>query len=247
MENPQSILITGATSGLGAGLAVAYAAPGVTLALSGRNATRLDAIVKECRARGAEVSSAVLDVQDVGKMREWVLACDAARPLDLVIANAGISNAGTDYGEEKEREVFAVNLFGVLNTVYPAMPLMKKRGRGQIVVMSSLASMLGIARAPAYSASKAAVKTFGEALRKKLRRYGVEVSVICPGFVKTPLTDVNNFGMPFLMSLEKAVPIMVGGLRKNRGLIAFPWIMYFPLWFLRLLPHKWAEYLTRHV
>jgi short-subunit dehydrogenase len=118
---------------------------------------------------------------------------------------------------------------------------MQKRKHGQIALMSSMAGIIhGLPRAPAYCASKAAVKSFGEGMRGKLRNVGIDVSVICPGFVKTPLTNINKYRMPFLISVEKASRIIVKGLARNKGLIVFPLRMYFLMWLLHLLPHKLA-------
>lgn len=228
MNGFTSILITGASSGLGAGLARAHAAPGVTLHLSGRDMARLDEVAGQCRAKGAEVHAAGLDVTDRAATAAWVEASESLRPLDLVIANAGIS-AGTGGGGEtaaQTRAIFAVNVDGVFNTVMPAIPLLRARRRGQIGIMSSLAGFRGFPGAPAYCASKAAVRVWGEGLRGELAPLGIGVSVICPGFVATPMTAVNRFSMPFLMDVERASAIMARGLAENRGRIAFPWPMH---------------------
>ncbi|MFN3078008.1 MAG: SDR family NAD(P)-dependent oxidoreductase [Alphaproteobacteria bacterium] len=238
MENPSSLLITGASSGLGAALALEYAASGVTLALGGRDSGRLEEVAAACRTRGAEATVSVVDVSDATAMRAWIHAADAKRPLDLVIANAGISG-GTGGGcepDDQARRIVAVNVDGVLNTVLPAIPLLRGRRRGQIAIMSSLAGFRGIPGAPAYCASKAAVRTWGEGLRGWLAPDGVEVSVLCPGYVRTPMTAVNRFPMPFLMPVEKAVAIIRRGLRRNRGRIAFPGPMAAAVWLLAALP-----------
>lgn len=225
---PSSVLITGASSGLGAGLARVLARHGATLHLSGRNAARLEEVAAGCRARGAEVHATVVDVTDRDAAARWVAASEAIRPLDLVIANAGIS-AGTSGGGESDdqaRAIFAVNVDGVFNTVQPALPFLRARGRGQVGIVSSLAGFRGFPGAPAYCASKAAVRVWGEALRGEMAPFGIGVSVICPGFVETPMTAVNRFPMPFLMDAERAARIMAHGLERNRGRIAFPWPMH---------------------
>jgi short-subunit dehydrogenase len=244
---PSSVLITGASSGIGEALAVAYARPGATLFLSGRDRERLAGVVDRCRERGADAHLRRLDVTDRAAMEAWVGACNGSRPLDLVIANAGIS-AGTGDGGETEaqtRAIFATNVNGVINTVLPAVELMRPRGCGQIAIVSSLAGYRGLAGAPAYCASKAAVKVWGEGLRGWLAEDGVKVSVICPGFVTTRLTAANRFRMPFLMDADRAARIIVDGLAGNRGRIAFPWPMAAAVWLAAALPDRLMERLAR--
>ncbi|HTH15689.1 MAG TPA: SDR family NAD(P)-dependent oxidoreductase [Magnetospirillum sp.] len=247
--SPLSILITGASSGLGEALARHYAAPGATLFLSGRDAGRLENVAGESRAKGAEVHVEVLDVTDAARMAEWIERCDAMRLLDLVIANAGISagTAGRHEGPAQTRAIFAVNVDGVFNTVLPAMELMRARGHGQIALVSSLASFRGMPGAPAYCASKAAVRVWGEALRGELAKDGVRVSVICPGFVTTRMTAANDFPMPFLMGADKAARIMADGLARNMGRISYPWPMAALSWLTAALPDKVMDWLARRL
>jgi len=235
--SPKSILITGASSGLGAALALEYSKTGNILHLHGRNAERLEEIAAKCRMLGAIVYTKIGDVTDAAAMQNWLLEADAISPLDLVIANAGIS-AGTggdcESGEQVNR-IFSTNINGLLNTIQPIILRMLARKSGQIAIMSSLAGIRALPSCPAYSASKACVRYYGEALRGVLLAQGVGVSVICPGYVKTPLTDVNDFPMPLLMSAEKAAKIIRKGLAKNRTRIAFPLALYLPLWWLSCL------------
>ena len=241
---PRAILITGASSGLGAALARAYAAPGATLALTGRDGERLEASAAACRAAGARVVAATLDVTDRTALATWIAATDDATPLDLAIANAGVSG-GTEGGggetDAQTRRIFAVNVEGVLNTVLPVVPRMRARGRGQIALMASLAAFRGLPGAPAYSASKAAVKAWGEALRGGLRGDGIAVSVICPGFVRTPMTDANPYPMPLLMDADRAARIIRRGLAANRARIAFPRPTYAFVRLLAALPPALAD------
>lgn len=239
MKDPATILITGASSGLGAALALCYARPGVRLFLSGRNQQRLESVAADCRGQGAVAEIAVLDVTDKDAMNAWIMAADAARAIDLVIANAGIS-AGSHKGEEESceqiRAVFATNVDGVLNTILPILPKMQERGRGQLAIMSSLAGFRGFAQSPAYCASKAAERVLGEGLRLRMKPLGVQVSVVCPGFVKTPMTDRNNFRMPFLMNAARAAEVIRLGLALNKGRISFPAPLAVGVWLLSFLP-----------
>lgn len=244
-----AILITGASSGLGEALALHYAEHSATLFLSGRDGARLEAVAAACRAKGGRVHTRVLDVTDRDGMAAWIAECDGLRALDLVIANAGISG-GTGAGGEEEsqtRELFAVNIDGVVNTVWPAIAAMRPRKRGQIALMASLAGFRGMPGAPAYGASKAAVRVWGEGLRGWLAGDGIGVSVICPGFVESRMTAANSFPMPFLMDAPKAARIMAEGLARNRGRIAFPWPMLAVTWLVAALPDAAADWIARQL
>jgi short-subunit dehydrogenase len=171
-----------------------------------------------------------------------VLGSDDKSPLSLVIANAGISaGTGNRLGEtaEQTRAIFAANLDGLLNTVLPIIPRMQARKSGQIALMASLAGFFGAPGAPAYCASKAAVRVWGEGLRGWLGGFGIGVSVICPGFVETAMTARNRFPMPFLMKAPEAARIMRAGIDRNRARITFPWPLAALVWLLALLPPGW--------
>ncbi len=237
MKIPKNILITGASSGIGAALAIEYAHFGNNLYLSGRDAGRLKNVADSCLQRGAKVHTKILDVTDAIEMHKWIERVDAATPLDLVIANAGVSAGMGGDGEDgaQVRRLFATNIDGVINTVQPVIPLMLKRKSGQIAIMSSLAGIRALPSAPAYSASKACVRYYGEALRGVLLKDGVTVSVICPGYIDTAMTAVNQFPMPFIMSAPDAAHKIATSLARGRGRIAFPPMLYIPLWFISCL------------
>lgn len=236
---PSSILVTGASSGLGAALARAYAGPGRLIAICGRDADRLAETARTCRAAGAEVDARELDVTDERTMRDWIDGLDARRPLDLVVANAGVSGGTARDAAEDEartREIFAVNLHGVVNTVMPALAAMRSRGHGQIALVSSLAGYRGQPGAPAYSASKCAVKAWGEALRGAHAAEGVRISVICPGFFESRITANNDFPMPMLMSADRAAGLVKRRLADDPAVIAFPLPLALASWLLSVLP-----------
>ena len=222
MKNPKSILITGASSGIGRALALEYASSGINLYLCGRDPERLEEIGVACEEMGATVETQIIDVTNKTQLSVWI---DKIMTLDLVIANAGIGQSlkPEDNLADHTKEIFDVNLNGVFNTIHPAIEKMKVTNSGQIAIISSIAGYHGMPSAPAYSASKVAVKAYGEALRGYYFNHGIEVNVICPGFVRSRITDKNNFTMPFFMEAEKAAKIIRNGLEKNKGLIAFPW------------------------
>ena len=247
MPDPRHIAITGASSGIGATLAVAYAAPGIRLSLAGRDTARLSAVAQTCRDAGAETSVTTFDVTDPVAAAHWINQADDILPIDLAIANAGIS-AGTGDGREtaeQARAILKVNIDGVRNVILPAVMRMQPGRRGQVAIMSSLAGFIGMPGAPAYCASKAAVRVWGEALRADLAADGLSVSVICPGFIRSPMTDVNPFPMPFLMNADRAARIIIAGLARNRGRIAFPLPMYLTVRAIAALPALLRDRLLR--
>jgi short-subunit dehydrogenase len=241
---PHSILITGASSGIGAALARHYARPGTHLALGGRDPDRLATIAAECRHAGANVRERTVDVTDRRAMAAWLDEVDRAAPLDLVIANAGTAGQHLPHGPERTRAIFAVNVDGVLNTIEPAKTAMLARGHGQLALMSSLASFYGSPNSPAYCSSKAAVRLLGEALRPRLAQGGIVVSVICPGYVETPMTARVRPRTPLALSAERAATIIGRGLARGQARIAFPLAIYFAMRLLATLPPNLAARLT---
>lgn len=236
------ILITGASSGIGEALVIYYADKNIMLSICGRDEKRLNDVADKCRDKGAIVDTKIIDVVDKDMMNDWILNRDNETPIDLVIANAGIGLTATGYNAAEE--TFAVNMNGVINTIHPILPKMEERGRGQIVLISSLAGYRGLPSAPAYSASKSFVKAYGEALRGKLKSSDLKVNIVCPGFVKSRLTDQNKFKMPGIIDANQSAEIIADGLKKNKGIIAFPWYMVFGVWFLSILPQCIAEFIT---
>lgn len=239
-----NILITGASSGIGEALALYYAEHGAeNLFLSGRNVERLNNVAERCRKSGTAVYPKVIDVANKNAMQQWIVQCNEVAALDLVMANAGVST-----GEETEENIyntFNTNIFGVLNTVTPAVEIYRKNSAGAktIAITSSIAGYHGLPSCPSYSATKACVKAYGEALRGSLRGDDISISVICPGFVKSRITDKNTCPMPFFMSAEKAAEIIAARLDKNIGLIAFPWPMRLATWFLSILPNRLTDWI----
>jgi len=236
LQNPKTILITGASSGIGEALALHYAKAGVTLVLAGRNPERLARVETACQERGASAITKAIDVGNEIAMANWIGEIDAQTPLDLVIANAGISGGASGGLDAATREIFRINVEGTFNTVHPALTVMRSRQRGQIALVSSLAGYIGMPGAPGYGASKAAVRSYGEALRGRYAAAGIEVSVISPGFIVSGITDKNNFPMPFLMAADKAAGIIARGLARNKSRIAFPWPMYAAIRLAAMLP-----------
>lgn len=246
----RSVVITGAGRGIGAALARALAGPGVRMLLIARDEGRLASIAHACSADGADVSIAAIDVADTAAVGFAVCAFDAASPVDLVIANAGISG-GLGEGRSAEPIEVAlrqirVNLEGAIGTVTPLIEPMRARGRGQIALMSSIAALQPVPDTPCYCASKAGLLMWGRTLDRWLRPQGIPVSVVCPGFVKSDMSDRYLGWKPFLMSADKAAGIILHGLERRQRVIAFPWQLVALTRAARLVPPSVEALVMKH-
>lgn len=240
----RAIVITGASSGIGRALALRYAQEKASLGLIGRDRSRLEAVADACVKAGATAETAVLDVRHRGELARWLEAFGRKRPVDLVIASAGVM-AGTPLEGEIEsgQAGFAAvetNVLGVLNTVQPLLGPMMARRQGQIAIVSSLAAFVALPDSPSYCASKAAVLAYGRSLRALLAPYGIGVSVICPGYVATPMLVRESGRKPMTMSAERAAAIIAAGLSRNKAVIAFPPLLAWLTRLHALLP-EWLQ------
>lgn len=227
---PACVLITGATGGIGGALAMEYARAGTqTLILQGRNRARLDELAQACGALGVRVVLHELDVRDHEALRQWLAEMGDTEAPDLVIANAGVNiNIGPQQqGEtwDDMHRLFDVNIKAAMATLHASLPAMQARRGGQIALVSSLAAWRGLPETPSYSASKSAVKVYGEAMRDLLAGQGIKVNVIMPGYVESQMCFDMPGPKPFLWPADKAARVIRQGLTRNRARISFP----FPL------------------
>ena len=246
---PQVILITGASGGIGAALAAEYAEPQRTLILQGRDHVRLAAIALVCAQRGARVITASCDVCDHAAFSTWLAHVVEQEQIDLVFANAGI-NIHAPAGSTLERwadveALIDINIRAVFATVHAVVPAMQRRGAGQIVLMSSLAAYFGLPQTPSYSASKAAIKAYGESLRAALAPVGIRVNVIMPGYVASPMCHAMPGPKPFLWSAEKAARVIRRGVTRNTARLSFPFPLNFACWGLAALRPAVAAWLIK--
>jgi short-subunit dehydrogenase len=238
------VLITGASSGLGRGFAIELAKRGAAVGLLARRADELAEIVKQIEANGGRAHALPADVTDAKAVHD---AVDRLRahfgPVDVLIANAGIggSKDAAELGAEDVSKVINVNVIGAANSATAVLPEMVKRGQGRLVAISSLAAYRGLPKSAAYCASKAAVSAFFESLRVDLRGSGVGVTIIHPGFIKTPLTAGREAKMPWLMELDDAVQKMVKAIEKRKKSYAFPWQLASVVRACMVLPNSWYD------
>lgn len=247
--SPTGIAITGAGRGLGAALALELSAPGRHLTLTARTTADLDAVARRCRDQGAEVTVRALDVADSLAVRDWLESVDRVASLDLVIANAGIF-VGRPHDKLFEDPATATravrtNLEGAMHTAMSAAELMQPRRRGQIALITSLAALHPLADAISYSASKAGLQAFGEALREQVAGHGIAVSLVMPGHIETWQTKRQNGQLPLMLTPQDAAKRIVKGLAAGRSEIAFPGPMYLLVKAGRLVPWRVRAWLGR--
>ena len=228
--------ITGASTGIGRALALQLAKQGVRVAASARDAVKLDALVSE----QAGITAFPLDVTDHDAVATTYAAI--ARDfgaIDLAVLNAGVWDpmSADDFDARRVAATMAVNHTGIANALEPLLKDMIARRAGQIALVASVAGYRGLPKAVAYAPSKAAVISLAEVLRLDLARHDVMVNLINPGFVETPMTSVNRFPMPFMVTADDAAVRIIAGLRKGKFEIAFPWQLVALMKALRLAPY----------
>ena len=245
--NSKVVMITGASSGLGRGMALEIAARGGHLGLLARREDLLNEIVDEAKARNVKAVFATADVRDAKAVRE---AADRFRkelgPIDILIANAGIgtSDHAVRLTPEHAANVIGINVLGAVNSVAAVLPEMVQRKQGRLVAISSLAAYRGLAKSAAYCASKAALSAYFESLRIDLRHSGVGVTIIHPGFIKTALTAGREAKMPYLMELEDGVKKIVGAIEREKKIYAFPWQLATIVRASRLMPAAMYDWIA---
>lgn len=239
MAQPVSI-ITGASTGLGAALALELASRGHAVGLIARRPELLAALTAKIEAAGGKAAYAAADVTDRRDIGEAVAILERTLgPCTLFVANAGVGGPTPAHKANFDEigRIVKVNIDGVLHSIEAVLPGMVARGSGHIAAVSSVAGFRGLPGTAAYSASKSFVTTFLESFRVDLQKRGIAVTAIHPGFVETPLTAKNRFSMPFLMKSDRAARIMADGLERRKSEITFPWQMYLLMHFARLVPN----------
>lgn len=236
------VAITGASSGIGAALALEFARDGCDLALFARREDRLGAVAEAARKHGAHVHCQIGDVREAKALERWYATADERHPVDLLIANAGVfdgigPNSRLETSQETEQLV-ATNLLGAIYTAQAALPHMMKRRRGHIAFVSSLAARLPAADAPSYSASKAGLVAYAEALREYLLAYGICVSTVLPGHVRTAQTELHEGPLPMILPAAVAAQRIRRNLEARRTIISLPRRASFLVGAARLLPWR---------
>ena len=232
------VIITGASSGIGAALARQYAAGNAIVGLMARRETALQELAASIQTQ-AQIFP--VDVRDAAAMRSAATAFMALHGCpDIVIANAGVSTGTlTELPEDLAafQDVLDINVIGMANTFQPFIAAMREAGRGTLVGIASVAGYRGLPGAAAYSASKAAAISYLESLRVELRASGIKVITICPGYIATPMTARNPYPMPFMLSAGRAAQLMAGIIDRGQAFGVIPWQMAIVARVLRVLPN----------
>ena len=245
----KTVLITGASSGIGYSLAKLLPKENCSLALISRSYEKLQSLVDEIKSDGGIAKAYRCDVAKPDEVKNIF---DAVKKdfgkIDIAVLNAGISSRTEikNYSSVIGKEIFEVNTLGIVNCVEQLLPDFMERKEGMIVGVTSLAESRGFPRSGFYNASKAAASLLLESLRVELKPFNVKVLIVKPGFVRTPMTDKNEFHMPFLMDVNKAAKIILNGIKKEKSIIQFPLpivigskiIKYMPDWLFDFLMSK---------
>lgn len=249
-SNESLAWITGASRGIGRALAIELASNGWKVAASGRNLDELNSLLNEDKEYSGKIYIYPFDTTDEEMAKEVLTRIENEHgPISLAILNAGTHNPvnGTSLEIKNIKRVINTNLMGTVNCLVPTLENFVDRRVGHLAVMTSLAGYRGLPTASAYGATKAALINMCEALRVEVEKSGVVISIISPGFVRTALTDLNSFPMPFLMEPEEAARRIIRGLESRRFEIAFPRRFYFFMKILRILPYTLFFFITRRL
>jgi len=234
------VVLTGASSGIGYQLAKLLPKENCSLALIARRKNILDELVHELSNENNQIKSYQCDVGNVDEVQFTFekIKKDFGR-IDITILNAGVSSRADikEYSSAQAKEIFEINTLGIVNCVEQVLPDFMKQKNGMIVGVTSLAESRGFPKSGFYNASKSAASLLLESLRIELKPYNIKVITVKPGFVRTPMTDKNKFHMPFLMDVDKAVKIILEGIKKEKKIIQFPFTTVIGAKMFKIMPN----------
>lgn len=251
MSKFKNVVLFGASQGIGKALAFEFARMGSSLVLLSRNEKEIETLSSEINSKGGKCFSKKCDITIIDNVKDCLMfAGNVLESIDLVIINSGVGgpNWMKDFSSEQFKQIFAVNTFGIAHVLECVIPVMKKQGYGTIAGITSLADVRGYGGSSSYSASKAAGSILLEAARLELKKDNIRVITVRPGFVKTAMTDKNEFKMPLLMMPDKAARIIRKGIEAGRSIVQFPIPIVMATRLIKFLPNwifDWAMNLAR--
>ena len=252
LQANKNVIITGASTGIGNALARLMASKGYRVGLIARREDLLKTLCEDIRSKGGTAFWHACDIKNRLDTREALQKLlDQLGGVNILVANAGVGAPTTlePFNIEDQESMIMVNLLGVIYSIESVLPWMLKNQQGQLVAISSLAAFKGLPGESGYTASKAGLNTFMEGLRIQCKPRGIHVSTICPGFIKTPMTTINNFDMPWVMEAEQAAEIILNGINKKVSVLRFPWqtsllmrvVSWLPDWIVERIMRKYNE------
>jgi short-subunit dehydrogenase len=246
MEKENTIIITGASSGIGRALALQYAQSGTSLSLISRSDPELLIVKEKCISYGAKsVNIFAIDVTDCESVKSAIAKISLEYNIESVFCAAGISYGTAIYNDDIEMQIINTNIIGTLNIIKPIIPIMKKQNYGQIALFSSLAKFIPTPDSAAYILTKNAIASYGESLNILLEQYNIQVSIIMPGFVNSKMSKLSSYKAFSMMPAEKAAYIIKEGIEKRKNYIIFPKLQFFLLQVFSLLPFIVRKYLIK--
>jgi NAD(P)-dependent dehydrogenase (short-subunit alcohol dehydrogenase family) len=247
----KNIFITGASQGIGKALAFEYASHGCNLVICSRNVSELKKICEEINNNDGSCNYTTCDVSKLHDVANAVnFAIAKLGKLDLAILNSGIGFPQWigEFKSEIYKQHMEVNAFGIAHALEVLIPVMKKQGFGTIAGVTSMADVRGYTGSSSYVSSKGAASLLLESARVELKEYNIRVITVRPGFVKTAMTDKNEFYMPMLMSTQKAAKKIRRGIEKGRSVVQFPWPIVWSTRIIKNIPNwifDWGVRLSR--
>ena len=241
MHSNKTIWITGASTGIGAETALQLAHTKVHILVTARSVDKLNALAEKAESLPGTITPAPCDVTDQAAIAELYAQLEKDHgPIDVVLLNAGtyFGDSGTEFSADKFKQTFDINVNGVAHCLEPALKAFLERGTGHVAIVASVAGFRGLPKSVSYGPTKAALINMAEALYAELKPKGIKVQIINPGFIKTPLTDKNDFKMPMLMPVEDAAKALIKGLNSNAFEIIFPWPFVVIVKLIDMLPNK---------
>ena len=251
MSKFKNVVIFGASQGIGKALVQEYSSAGSSLVLLSRNESSIAELCTGICSKNGTAFSKGCDVTDINSVKAGIdFALEKLKTIDLVIINSGVGgpNWMESFSSEQFRQTFEVNTFGISHVLESILPVMKKQGYGTIAGVTSLADVRGYGGSSSYSASKAAASILLEAARVELKKDNIRVITVRPGFVKTAMTDKNEFKMPLLMQPDKAARRIYKGIEAGRSVVQFPFPIVMATRFIKYLPNwifDWAMNIAR--
>jgi len=240
MSKFKNAVIFGASQGIGKALALEFSNAGAELVLLSRNTDQLKIACNEITAYGRKCFEKTCDITNIDDVKQGLLfALDKLGSIELVIINSGVGgpNWMSSFSSSQFKDIVAVNTFGIAHVLECVLPIMRKQGQGTIAGITSLADVRGYGGSSSYSASKAAGSILLEAARVELKKENIKIITVRPGFVKTAMTDKNEFKMPLLMQSEKAAKIIRKGIESGRSIVQFPFPIVMATRLIKFLPN----------